>query len=258
MDRQTISRLAHVHHPIAAPLSDGTVDRLLERALTRAVPAPAAPAPAEGGRVLDLGCGKGGWLLRALAARPGWRAVGVDLDAAALTRARESAEALGVQRRIGLHHLDAREFTAREPFDLVLSIGAAHAFGGLLPTLAAARAHLAPGGRLLVGAEFWEREPARAALDALGAARDDFADLATTVDRVAADGWTPVFGHVSSPQEWDDYEFSWTGSLAEWALDHPEHPDAAAARTAAELHRAGWLHGYRGTLGFVTLLLRRD
>ncbi|MFI6849234.1 SAM-dependent methyltransferase [Kitasatospora sp. NPDC050467] len=246
MDRQTISRLAHAHHPIAAPVADDSVARLLARATSRS----------EAGRALDLGCGEGGWLLRLLAARPRWQAVGVDLDAEALTRARETAQALGVERRIGLHHLDAREFTATEPFGLVLNVGATHAFGGLLPTLAAAREHLAPGGLVLVGEGFWEREPARTVLDGLGAARDDYADLATTTDRVLADGWTPVYGYVSSPQEWDDYELSWTGSLAEWALDHPDHPDAAAAREAADRHRAEWLHGYRGTLGFVTYLLR--
>ncbi|MFF7458816.1 SAM-dependent methyltransferase [Kitasatospora sp. NPDC008115] len=248
MDRQTISRLAHARHPIAAPLSDASVGALLERAL----------APEQEGRALDLGCGRAAWLLRALGARPRWRAVGVDVDAAALALARESAEALGAQRRIGLHHQDAREFTDTRPFELVLNVGATHVFGGLLPALDAARAFLAPGGRVLVGEGFWEREPSVAALAALGAGREDYADLATTVDRVTADGWTPVSGHVSTRQEWDDYEFSWTGSLAQWALDHPEHPDAAGARAAADLHRAEWLHGYRGTLGFVTLLLRRD
>ncbi|MFB7617410.1 SAM-dependent methyltransferase [Kitasatospora sp. NPDC056181] len=248
MDRQMISRLAHAHHPIAAPITDESVARLLARATGRT----------ESGRALDLGCGEGAWLVRALAARPHWQAVGVDLDAAALTRARETATALGVERRIGLHHLDAREFKAKEPFDLVLNVGATHAFGGLLPTLAAARELLAPGGLVLVGEGFWEREPAQAVLDGLGATRDDFADLATTTDRVMADGWTPVYGYVSSLQEWDDYEFSWTGSLSAWALDHPDHPDAAAAREAADRHRTEWLHGYRGTLGFVTYLLRRD
>ncbi|MDH6710228.1 cyclopropane fatty-acyl-phospholipid synthase-like methyltransferase [Kitasatospora sp. MAA19] len=248
MDRQLISRLAHAHHPIAAPLTDESVARLLDR----------ATAGTDAGLALDLGCGEGAWLVRALAARPHWRAVGVDLDAAALTLARESAEALGVVRRIGLHHVDAREFSSAEPFDLVLCVGATHAFGGLLPTLAAAREHLAPGGRVLVGEGFWEREPSQAALDGLGVARDDYADLATTTDRVMAEGWTPVSGYVSSPQEWDDYEFAWTGTLAAWALDHPDHPDAAPAQAAADRHRQEWLHGYRGTFGFVTYLLRQD
>ncbi|MFF7995373.1 SAM-dependent methyltransferase [Kitasatospora xanthocidica] len=247
MDRQQISRLAHAHHPIAAPLADESVARLLDR----------ATAGREEGRALDLGCGEGAWLLRALAPRPGWQAVGVDLDARALTLARETATALGVERRIGLHHQDATEFTTKQPFDLVLCVGSTHAFGGLLPTLAAARELLAPGGRLLLGDGFWQREPSQAALDGLGAAREDYADLATTTDRVMAEGWTPVSGYVSTEHEWDDYEFAWTGTLAEWALDHPDHPDAAAAREAADRHRTEWLHGYRGTFGFVTYLLRR-
>jgi SAM-dependent methyltransferase len=250
MDRQQISRLAHTHHPVAAPLADESVTRLLERAL----------AGQESGRVLDLGCGEGAWPLRALAAHPGWQAVGVDIAPEALTLAREAAAVLGVERRIGLHHLDAREFAAKhtgELFDVVLCVGSTHAFDGLLPTLAAARDLLAPGGRLLVGDCFWEREPSPAALEALEAVPEDFADLATTLERVAADGWTPVYGHVSTAQEWDDYELSWTGSLAEWALDHPDHPGAAAAREAADRHRAAWLRGYRGTLGFLTCLLRR-
>ncbi len=110
----------------------------------------------------------------------------------------------------------------------------------------------------VVGDGFWEREPSPQALAGLGGATaDEFADLVTTVDQVIADGWTPVHGHISSQPEWDDYEWSWTGSLAAWALDNPGHPDSAAAAAAAAEHRAGWLGGYRGTLGFVTLVLRR-
>jgi hypothetical protein len=89
----------------------------------------------------------------------------------------------------------------------VLSVGATHAFGGLLPTLAAARKHLAPGGRVLIGEGFWDRAPSQEAMEMLG----DFTDLATTVDRVVADGWTPVDGHISTRRELDDYEWACWG-----------------------------------------------
>ncbi|MDH6579442.1 class I SAM-dependent methyltransferase [Kitasatospora sp. MAP5-34] len=247
MERQLISRIAHSAHPVAAPLSDETVRRLIDRAVGAGT-----------GRVLDLGCGEAPWLLRALAAHPQLRAVGVDDDAEALGLAQHGAESLGVSRRLGLHHQDAREFSLPEPFDVVLCVGATHAFGGLLPTLAAIRRHLAPGGVAVVGDGFWERQPSLEALAGLGgAAAGEFTDLASTVQRAVVNGWTPVHGHVSSLSEWDDYEWSWTGSLAEWALDNPAHPDSAEAATIAAEHRAGWLGGYRGTLGFVTLLLRR-
>jgi len=62
---------------------------------------------------------------------------------------------------------------------------------------------------------------------------------------------------VSDAAEWDNYEWSWVGSLTEWALDNPGHPDAAEALAAAREHRDEWLRGYRGVLGFATLVLRR-
>jgi SAM-dependent methyltransferase len=244
--RARFSRIAHTHHPVAAPLGDDSVAALLGRAVQTGRE-----------RVLDLGCGEGAWLLRALAAHPELTADGVDIDEGGLTKARHAAERLGVDGRLGLHRQPAAEFSADHPYDLVLCIGSTHAFDGLLPTLAAARRHLAPGGRLLLGEGYWQREPDQAALDGFGgASREDFDDLPTLVDKILADGWIPVAGHQSTQAELDDYEWSWTGSLAEWALDHESHLLAPDANRLANEHRRGWLRGYRGTFGFTTLLLR--
>ncbi|NUS02488.1 MAG: SAM-dependent methyltransferase, partial [Nonomuraea sp.] len=56
MNREQISLIAHAEHPIKSPLDDDSVRRLLDRGL-----------PTGEERVLDLGCGGGEWLLRALA-----------------------------------------------------------------------------------------------------------------------------------------------------------------------------------------------
>ncbi|QKW65094.1 methyltransferase domain-containing protein [Streptomyces sp. NA03103] len=241
MEREQISRLAHADHPIAAPLDDESVGRLLARAI-----------PDDTARVLDLGCGGGEWLLRALAEYPRLTAEGVDISERALDHARASAARLGVGDRLTLHARETARFSAPHRFDLVLCVGATHAFGGLTATLAAAREHLAPGGRVLVGDGFWEREPSPEAIEMLG----DLSDLPTTLDRVAADGWTPVGGHISTRRELDAYEWSWTGTLAAWALDHPADPDRAQALEAATAHRDGWLRGYRDSFGFLCLVLR--
>lgn len=245
MDRRLISAIAHTDHPIAAPLGDDSVRRLLDRALGRGDE-----------RLLDLGCAEATWLVRALTGRPGLRADGIDIDAATIIKSRKAIAEAGLGDRLTLHAQDAKEFTSPDRYDVVLSVGATHAFGGLQPTLDAARTHLAPGGTVLFGDGFWEREPNQTTLDA-GFAVDEYDDLATTVDRITADGWTPIYGHVSTLQEWDDYEWCWTGSLSGWALDTADDQDRAAALEAARAHRHTWLHGYRGTLGFVTLLLRR-
>ncbi|MBT2540834.1 class I SAM-dependent methyltransferase [Streptomyces sp. ISL-44] len=243
MNREQMSRIAHANHPIKSPLDDDSVAELLERGISR----PDA-------RVLDLGCGGGEWLLRALASGPRLRAEGVDVSEDALAQAREAASSLSAQEqeRLVLHHQPAADFTSAYPFDLVLSVGATHAFGGLLPTLAAARKHLAPGGRVLVGDGFWEREPSPEAVEMLG----DLSDLATTLDRVTADGWTPVHGHVSTRRELDEYEWACWGSLAAWALDHPDDPDSSEVLSTATTRRSEWLRSYRDSFGFVCLVLR--
>ncbi|MEV6423532.1 class I SAM-dependent methyltransferase [Streptomyces sp. NPDC051662] len=242
MDREMISRLSHADHPINSPLDDESVRRLLHRTVERGDE-----------RVLDLGCGEAAWLLRTLATHPDVTAEGVDNSAQALAKARKEAADLGVGQRLVLHHQDATEFASRRRFDAVLSVGATHAFGGLLSTLDAAHRHLVPGGRILVGDAYWEREPTTAAREMLG----EYEDLATTMDRVVAHGWTPVFGHISTRQELDDFEWCYTGSLATWALDHPEDPDSAEVLAAASTHRSQWLHSYRDSFGFLTLVLRR-
>ncbi|MDG4864935.1 class I SAM-dependent methyltransferase, partial [Streptomyces sp. T-3] len=237
---------AHSDHPIAAPLSDQRVDQLLAHALPRGDE-----------RVLDLGCGEAEWLIWAVANREGVRADGVDLSEPALARGREHIAQAGLSGRIALHHQDAAEFNGDAPYDLVVCVGSTHAFGGLLPTLEAARKHLAPGGAVLVGDGFWERPPTKETLQ-VGFAEDEYVDLAATVDLVERDGWIPLHGHVSTQEEWDDYEWSWTGSLTRWALDNPQHPESEEVLATAKQHRAQWLSGYRGTLGFVTLLLRQE
>ncbi|MGW7434573.1 SAM-dependent methyltransferase [Streptomyces sp. NPDC054849] len=241
MSREQISMIAHADHPIKSPLDDDSVSRLLEYSLPRGDE-----------RVLDLGCGTAEWLLRALTTRPHLHAEGVDVSEAALTQARRAARELLVDERLILHRQEAADFVSPQPFDLVISVGATHAFGGLLPTLAAARRLLAPGGRVLIGESFWDRDPSPAAIEAFG----DLADLATTVDHVVADGWTPVHGHVSTRSELDAYEWACWGSLAAWALDHRDEPAGAQVLETATAQRSQWLRGYRDSFGFLCLVLR--
>ncbi|MFB7948436.1 SAM-dependent methyltransferase [Kitasatospora phosalacinea] len=245
MERHEISRIAHHDHPIAAPLSDGAVHDLLARLLRGR----------EDGRLLDLGCGESPWLVRALAAHPALRAVGVDADADALRTVLRTAQQLGVDRRIGLHHRDAREFSTVEPFDAALCIGATRTFGGIGPALAAIGPLLAPGGAVLLGEPYREREPAPLARESAAAGAPD---LAGTVAAVRDAGWLPVAGHTSTRTELDAYAWARTGSLTDWALDRPPGPDRDQALLAAADDREQWLGGQREALGFVTLVLRRS
>ncbi|WP_405147689.1 class I SAM-dependent methyltransferase [Sphaerisporangium sp. NBC_01403] len=241
MDRQLLSAIAHRDHPIAAPVSETNLDRLLRRA---ALP--------EGARILDLGCGEGEWSLRALELVPSAVADGVDISPYALSSAERAAGARGPSDRLSLHSMPAAEFSASEPYDLVLCLGSTHAFGGLKETMDGLARFVRPGGLALVGEAFWERPPAPEIVEALG----DYSDLAGTVEAAESKGWLTVYAHVSDLAEWDEYEWSWTGTLARWAAGNPG-PDGEQALAAVREHRDMWLNGYRGVLGFVSLLLQR-
>lgn len=246
VDRQRISSIAHSHHPIAAPISGVNVNRLLRRADRR----PAA-------RILDLGCGEAAWALQALAHYLDGHADGVDVNRYALERAAEAAAERGLADRLTLHERDARTYVPDGDYDLVLCVGSTHVFDGFDGTLELAGRHACEDGILVVGEGFWQVPPTPQALAALDATPEEFTDLAGLVDVAERASWTPVYAHVSDAAEWDNYEWSWIGSLTEWAIDNPGHPDAAEARTHARKHRDQWLRGYRNVLGFATMVLRR-
>ena len=242
MDRSVLSDIAHRRHPVAAPVDPSRVRELLSWL-----------APPAAGRVLDLGSGHGAWLLELLAAREDLTGVGVDLSLPdGLAQATQDR---GVGDRVTWEEADAAQWTGGA-FDVVMCVGASHAFGDLGATLTAVRQHLRPGGQVLLGDVFWEASPTPRALSALGAAAEDFPDLAGLLDQVQGASFEPGFGHVSTLAEWDDYEWSWTGSVVDWALhDAPTEAEREQALTAAREHRQQWLGGYRTVLGFTTVVL---
>ena len=128
MDRATLSRIAHRHHPIAAPVSQAQARVLLSR----------LSAPPDSA-VLDLGCGSGVWLAELLDSRQDLTGVGVDI-ALPPDVAHDRSE------RITWVEADAARYEA-EPVDTVICIGASHAFGGLAPTLPPSGSTSAPAGR---------------------------------------------------------------------------------------------------------------
>jgi cyclopropane fatty-acyl-phospholipid synthase-like methyltransferase len=245
VNRERLSAIAHGGHPVAAPLSDPVVDALLARV--------AARRPRT---VLDVGCGSAQWLVRLLEQLPDARGVGVDLSSDAVAAAHDFAVARGVADRVDVRRQDAAGL-GDERYDAVLCIGSTHALGGLAATLEHAHRWGTSDAVALVGDGFWQRAPDRATLDALDASADEFPSYAGLVALVEAGGWAPTHVHVSTLQEWDDYEWSWVSTLTRWARAHPEDPDAADAATFAQQHRDQWLAGYRETLGFAVVLAER-
>jgi cyclopropane fatty-acyl-phospholipid synthase-like methyltransferase len=224
------------------PLSDDHAARLLERLEVGA-----------GHSVLDLGCGWGELLLRAVS-DPARRAtgIGVDTDAALLERGRAAAVARGLDDRVRFVQGRAAEWTA--PADRLLCIGAAHAWGGARRALPALARLVRPGGRLLFGDGVWERPPTEGARELFG---DDVLPEPEMQRLIAAAGWRVLARSVAELNEWDEFEDAWRAGREEWRLAHAGDPRAAAVAAELAERLTEYVDVYRGVLGFSYVVLTR-
>jgi SAM-dependent methyltransferase len=213
----------------------------------------------DGQQVVDLGCGWAELLLRALATEPTATGVGVDTAAAAIEHGQANADARGVADRVTLIVGDAAAWSGRE-VDVLIVNGASHVWGGK-PTehtataLRVSHELLRPGGRLLLGEGFWEREPTLAQLAAMPIPLQQYRSLPDLVDLALEHGYRLLALSQASLDEWDEFESRHALGWERWLLANPDSPHADEIRTRADAHRSAWLRGWRGVLGFAYLTL---
>jgi len=128
---------------------DGTMKTLKEAQEEKLETVARKLALKEGDRVLDVGCGWGGFPLWA-ASRHGASVVGITLSPPQAEKARRRAEQAGVSDRVEIRVMDYRDL-AGERFDAIASIGMVeHVGASQIDVYAETLARmLKPGGRLL-------------------------------------------------------------------------------------------------------------
>jgi SAM-dependent methyltransferase len=103
-----------------------------------------------GGRVLDVHCGGGRWLIAMARRFPALQLVGVEFEPDSVARARANVEAAGLANRIGIEQGDVEAPGHEGEFDVAYFQYALHSLPDPPAALRAAWAALRPGGRLLV------------------------------------------------------------------------------------------------------------
>ncbi len=224
------------------PLSEDHATLLLDR------------LDASNGRTwLDLGCGWGELLVRAVSAGPAdATGHGVDVDDRLLERGRSRAFERGLGDRVTFEAGSAADVEAAA--DRVLCIGSSHTLGGTRQMLDSLADRVSPGGRVLVGDACWEKPPTAEALEIFG---DEVLPLVDVVEHARASGWRVLHLSTADQREWDDFESTWRAARQEWLLDNPNHDDAGGVRDQLDTQLRDYVGSYRGVLGFAYLVLAR-
>lgn len=103
-----------------------------------------------GGRVVDIHCGGGRWLIAMARRFPALDLVGIELEADSVERARANVAAANLAERITIHRGDVSTLGIRGEFDVAYFQYALHQLHDPVGALRSAWAALRPGGRLLV------------------------------------------------------------------------------------------------------------
>jgi SAM-dependent methyltransferase len=103
-----------------------------------------------GGRVVDIHCGGGRWLVAMARRFPRLELVGIEAEPDSVARARSTVEAEGLAERIEIREGSATDPGAPEEYDLAYFQYALHQLTDAPTVLGAAWAALRPGGRIIV------------------------------------------------------------------------------------------------------------
>lgn len=104
----------------------------------------------QGGRVVDVHCGGGRWLVAMARRFPAIELVGIEFERDSVDRARATIAEAGLTDRIAIHEADVKQSGAVGTIDLAYFQYALHQLPDAPSALAAAWAALRPGGRILV------------------------------------------------------------------------------------------------------------
>jgi SAM-dependent methyltransferase len=242
MDRDRASAIAHTGIAIGNPIPSAVLDRFIgELALSKH------------DRLLDVGCGRGELVLRAVE-RTGCVAVGIDQSPRQIATARTEATRRVPGADVTFHQADAGAVKLEmRSFALVACVGSTHAYGGLSPALDNLIPLLTPNGRLLIGDGYWTEPPAPAYLAGWGATIDELPDIDGLHARFEQHRLDISDEYRVTVADWDAYEDPWLANIDAHVAAHPDDPDSVGMREWANETRARRALG-PGVLGFALVL----
>jgi len=236
--------ITHTDHTVMNPVSLAKTKEIIE--LLR-LP--------DGGRVLDVACGKAEFLC-SVAERYEVTGTGIDLSPFTFEAAKKNVAARQLTNRIELLNMDGGkyELDRQNSLDMASCIGASWIYQGHQGTLEALKKMVKPGGLVLTGEPFWKIPPEPEYLKLTEQEAGSYGSHSSNVQVGVDLGLAFLYSIVSSEDDWDRYEGLQCQAAERYAAAHPDDPDAGALIKTMRKNRDAYLRWGRDCLGWAMYL----
>lgn len=176
-------------------------------------------AASEPTTALEIGCGSGSLAL-SLARATCAQVLALDTSPDEISEAKAAASYEGLDGRLSFQVMDAKEY-AGGPVDLVVCIGASHAFGTPREALRKLRTLATPSGRVLTADLVWTSSPPKDFLDFLGCEEPLYWSAEDATGEFSDAGLSIVEEIHATTESWRAFEESILASRLEKARNLP-------------------------------------
>ncbi|WP_372369212.1 class I SAM-dependent methyltransferase [Candidatus Uabimicrobium sp. HlEnr_7] len=242
--RSKRSFIAHRSHAFFNPISENKIQKIISE----------LKLP-QNASVIDIGCGNGELLYR-IAQQYKIHGTGVDICEASLQLATKRNKDVKNMQFVESDGKDFLEKIADSSLDLIICTGSSHALGGYKAALSMISSRVKKHGQIIFAEGYWRQKPHSEYLTFLQATEGDYNSHCENIELATEQNLIPLYSYTASTEDFDNYEWLYSRSIEDYALEMPEDKDNEGMLAHIRAWRKHYLKYGRATLGFGIYLYR--